>query len=199
MEKPRGAFPTIETARLTLREIVSGDAALLHRYWSDEDVTEFMVLDRFTKIEDTVQMIVLLAGLFADGSGVRWAVVRKEDGAVLGTCGFHNLKPEHFRAEVGYEMGKEYWGRGLMTEALTAILGYGIEAMDFNRVEAFVNAGNIRSLRILEKLGFRLDGTLREYERARGVFVDQHCLSLLRKEWVVGQRARTGAGILADG
>jgi len=176
------SFPMIETERLVLREIVADDAAALHRYWSDEDVTEFMVLDPFAKIEDTQQMIVLLAGLYADGAGVRWAVVRKEDGVVLGTCGFHNLKPEHFRAEMGYEMGKEYWGRGLMAEALAAILGYGFDAMNFNRVEAFVNAGNTRSLRILEKLGFRLDGTLREYELARGRFVDQHCLSLLRRE-----------------
>lgn len=176
----------IETERLMLREIMIGDAAALHRYWSDEDVTEFMVLDPFAKIADTQQMIVLLAGLFADGAGVRWAIAGKEDGMVLGTCGFHNLKPEHFRAEMGYEMGKEYWGRGLMAEALTAILRYGFEAMDFNRVEAFVNAGNTRSLRILEKLGFRLDGTLREYELARSRFVDQHCLSLLRKDRVIG-------------
>lgn len=180
MDKVKEAFPTIETARLLLREIVGGDAAALHRYWSDEDVTEYMVLDPFEKIEDTRQMIVLLAGLFADGTGVRWAVVRKEDGAVIGTCGFHNLKPEHFRAEMGYEMGREFWGRGLMAEALAAILRYGYDALGFNRVEAFVNAGNERSVRILEKLGFQLDGTLREYEFARGRFVDQHCFSLLR-------------------
>lgn len=182
MDNIKRAFPAIETERLILREIVAADAAVLHRYWSDDDVTEYMVLDPFEKIEDTIQMIVLLAGLFADDSGIRWAVVRKEDGVVIGTCGFHNLKPEHFRAEMGYEIGKEYWGQGLMSESIKAILDYGYETMDFNRVEAFVNEGNSRSLRLLEKIGFRLDGTLREYEFARGRFVDQHCLSLLRKQ-----------------
>ena len=188
MEKDKGAFPTLETARLTLREITAGDAAALHTYWSDEDVTEYMVLEPFEKLEDTRQMIVLLAGLFAAGTGGRWAIVRKDDGAVLGTCGFHNLRPEHFRAEMGYEMGREYWGQGLMAEALAAILRYGYEVMGFNRVEAFVNTGNERSVRILEKLGFKLEGTLREYEFAKGRFVDQHCFSLLR-----GQMARNGA------
>ncbi len=187
MAGAREIFPTIETARLLLREIAVEDAAALHRYWSDDNVTEFMVLDKFENIATSRQMIVLLAGLFADGKGVRWAVVRQEDGTVIGTCGFHNLRPEHFRAEMGYELGQEYWGQGLMGEALAAILRYGWESMGLNRVEAFVNAGNLRSVRILERLGFQLDGTLREYEYARGRFVDQHCYSLLR-----GQMMRDG-------
>ncbi len=178
-------FPTLETERLILREIAAGDASALHKFWSDKIVTEYMVLDPFTRIEETVQMIVVLTGLFADGEGARWAIVRKEDGAVIGTCGFHNLKPEHFRAEIGYELGREYWGRGLMAEALAAILRYGYDTMGFNRVEAFVNAGNARSVRILERHGFRLDGTLRQYEFARGRFVDQHCFSRLRGDGAI--------------
>jgi Acetyltransferases, including N-acetylases of ribosomal proteins len=182
MDNDTATFPLIATERLSLREIVAADAAVLHRYWSDAAVTEYMVLDPFQTIVDTQRMITLLTGLFPGGTGIRWAIVRKTDGKVIGTCGFHNLNPEHFRAEIGYELGKEYWGQGLMAEALTAILRYGCNTMNFNRVEAFVNEGNARSVRILEKLGFRLDGTLREYEFARGRFVNQHCFSLLRRQ-----------------
>lgn len=183
MDSDKNVFPTIDTARLTLRELTPADATVLHEYWSDKAVTEYMVLDAFENIATSRQMLDLLAGLAGKGAGIRWAVVLKAGGRVIGTCGFHNVKDEHSRAEMGYEMGKEYWGRGLMAEALQAILRHGYGAMNFNRIEAFVNVGNARSVRILKRLGFKLDGTLREYEYARGRFVDQHCFSLLRSDF----------------
>lgn len=184
MATEKSAFPTIATARLSLRELAPADAAVLHECWSDKAVTEYMVLDAFTNVETSARMIGLLAGLAGTEAGIRWAIALKDCGKVIGTCGFHNVKAEHSRAEMGYEMGKEYWGRGLMAEALQAILRHGYEVMNLNRVEAFVNVGNSRSVRVLERLGFKLDGTLREYEYARGRFVDQHCFSLLRGDFV---------------
>lgn len=124
----------------------------------------------------------LLNGLPASRQGIRWAITRKEDDKVLGTCGFHNVKAEHSRAEMGYELGKEFWGQGVMQESLTAILDYGFNTLQYNRIEAFVNAGNCKSTRILAKMGFSLDGLLREYEFACGKFVDQYCYSLLKSE-----------------
>lgn len=183
MSLEKSTFPVIVTARLSLRELSPDDAAVLHKYWSDKAVTEYMVLDAFENIGTTERMIDLLAKLAHDGAGIRWAISLKAGGRVIGTCGFHNIKAEHSRAEMGYEMGKEYWGRGLMSEALQAILRHGYEVMDFNRVEAFVNVGNARSVQILRRLGFTLDGTLREYEYARGRFVDQHCFSLLKRDF----------------
>lgn len=189
MTTEKSVFPTLTTARMLLRELSPADAAVLHEYWSDKAVTEFMVLNAFANIATTARMIELLAGLAGAGAGVRWAVALRDGGRVIGTCGFHNLKAEHSRAEIGYELGKEYWGRGLMSEALRAILRHGYEVMNFNRIEAFVNVGNARSVQLLERLGFRLDGTLREYEYARGRFVDQHCFSLLK-----GDFAGSGGG-----
>ena len=72
-----------------------------------------------------------------------------------------------------------------MTEALQAIIRYGFATMKYNRIEAFVNFGNIKSQKILEKNGFKLDGLLREYEFNRGKFVDQYCYSLLKSEYQV--------------
>lgn len=176
-------FPRLTTDRLLLRELAAEDAAVLHRYWSDAAVTAYMVLEPFASVDVTARMIELLQGLPAAGQGIRWAVVRQGDGLVLGTCGFHNFQAEHRRAEVGYELGQEYWGRGLMTEALTAILGHGFGVLDLNRIEAFVNRGNVRSAALLASLGFVEEGLLREYEFARGGFVDQHCFSLLRRDF----------------
>ena len=176
-------FPILETERLRLRELDMTDVAVLYPYWTDPAVTEYFTLEPFKSIEEGAGMVALLAGLHAANQGIRWAITRKTDQTVLGTCGFHNVKPEHHRAEMGYELGKAYWRQGYMTEALTAIMDYGFKMLDYNRIEAFVNLGNIRSTGCLEKVGFKLDGLLRQYEYARGQFVDQYCYSALRSEY----------------
>ena len=176
-------FPMIKTDRLVLCQLQIEDTVVLHEYWSDEAVTEYFTIDPFTNIKETIEMVEVLKNLFRCRQGIRWAIVRKNDSKVLGTCGFHNLKPEHLRVEMGYELGKKYWGQGFMAEALTAILDYGFNVMQVNRIEAFVNQGNGRSVRILEKMGFKLDGLLRNYEFARGKFVDQYCYSLLKSDY----------------
>ena len=84
---------------------------------------------------------------------------------------------------MGYELGLPHQRLGYMTEAITAILSLGFGDMGFNRIEAFVTVGNTPSRKFLEHLGFSLDGTLRDYEFARGRFMDQWCLSLLAREW----------------
>ena len=180
--KDQGIFPVINTDRLVCRQITMADASLLHQYWSDLEVTKYLSLNPFKKMEETRDMIAILNSLPGNKQGIRWAITRKMDNRVLGTCGFHNYKPEHFRAEVGYELGKEHWRQGIMTEALTAILAYGFRVMNCNRIEAFVNYGNAKSTRLLERNGFKLDGILREYEFNQGKFVNQYCYSLLKSD-----------------
>jgi len=180
-----GIFPVITTSRLILRELTNQDVTVLHEYWSDSDVMEYLSLDSFTSIQESLDMINIVKNLYGDNQGIRWGITIKDSGKVLGTCGFHNFKSEHHRVEMGYELGKEYWSHGIMTEALQAIVHYGFDTMKYNRIEAFVNFGNIRSTTLLEKNGFKLDGLLREYEFNRGKFVDQYCYSLLKSEYRV--------------
>ena len=176
-------FPVLETERLVLRKLALSDADVLHTYWTDPAVTEYFTLDPFQSIDDTLNMIALLIALPETNQGYRWAITRKTDQVILGTCGFHNNKPEHRRIEMGYELGKAHWKQGYMSEALNTILNHGFTTRHYNRIEAFVNYGNIRSTQILKRMGFSQDGLLREYEFARGHFVDQYCYSLLRKEF----------------
>jgi len=175
-------FPVIMTPRLILRNLSRDDGPYLHEIWTDPAVLEFMVLDPFETYEETHAMIDLLEGLYEKGEGIRWAITSASDGAVMGTCGFHNWKREHSRAEAGYELGKDFWGKGYMKEALSAVLEYGFVNMDLNRIEAFVNDGNEKSLGLLQSLEFKTEGLLRHYEWARGKFQDQWVCSLLRSE-----------------
>jgi len=180
---PQSGFPELVTKRLLLRQIKEADAQFLHQYWTDSAVIEYLTLEPFKDLEETLNMIALLNSLPEFNQGIRWAITRKADNMVIGTCGFHNLKAEHSRTEIGYELGKPFWKQGFMAEALAAVIPYGFEYLNLNRIEAFVNLGNSNSTNILTIMGFSLDGLLREYEFARGQFVDQYCYSLLKKEY----------------
>ncbi|NMC31522.1 MAG: GNAT family N-acetyltransferase [Veillonellaceae bacterium] len=183
--------PTLTTERLICRRIQDVDATALHAIWSDPEVTKYFSLEPFESIDETREMMTLLNRLPAASQGIRWVIVRHADGTILGTCGFHNYRAEHHRAEIGYELGRPYWRQGFMSEAVGAILRYGFMVADYNRIEAFVNYGNQNSTRLLDRNGFRLDGLLRQYELNRGKFVDQYCYSLLKSDW---QAAGTDSG-----
>lgn len=183
-DKPKTKpFPEITTPRLCLTAISANHAAQLHEVWTDPHVLKYMVLEPFTEIAQTQEMMCILQGLFPSGEGIRWAIALRPGTDILGTCGFHNWKKEHARAELGYELDSRYWRKGLMTEAIFPVLDYGFREMGLNRVEAFVTVGNQRSLAFLEKTGFSLEGTLRHYEWARAQFQDQWVFSVLKKEW----------------
>jgi len=104
-------------------------------------------------------------------------MVEKHSEVVLGSCGYHNVKAEHRRAEVGYELGQRYWSKGVMQEVMHSVLQHCFETVGFNRIEAFVAVGNNRSVHTLEKPGFKAEGTLREYEFAQGKLQDQVVLA----------------------
>lgn len=177
------------TERLALRPISDADVETLFSYWTDPEVMEFLVLEPFADLDEARRMVALLNGLPEQGEGRRWAITDKNSGVVMGTCGFHSVKPEHRRAEIGYEMGRAFWGRGFMSEALQALLAHCFEQEGFNRVEAFVNVGNTRSFKVLQRAGFQEEGTLRQYEFARGRFIGQVIWSLLRQDWDVARAA----------
>lgn len=98
-------------------------------------------------------------------------------------CGFHKWNQRSFRAEIGYDLSPQYQGRGLMTEALHAMLEHGFDVLKLHRIEAFIYVENMPSMRLLERLGFRQEGTLRDYFYLNGSFHDHTLWSLLRSEW----------------
>ena len=112
----------------------------------------------------------------------------KDAGKLIGTCGFHAMSDYHKRIEVGYDLNRDYWGKGIMKEALSLIIDYAFEESDVNRIEAFVEPPNIASRALLERQGFRMEGILREHEMCRGELIDIEILSLLRKEWKQADR-----------
>ncbi|MEB3188564.1 MAG: GNAT family N-acetyltransferase [bacterium] len=106
------------------------------------------------------------------GRSVNWAI-RHPDGTVVGGIGFNELEPGvSHRAELGYWLAMPYWGQGIMTEAVKAVMAFAFDSFGLVRITAHVFAFNKGSARVLEKAGFQLEGYLRKHYQKNGVLLD---------------------------
>lgn len=182
-----GTFPQLETKRLVLRELRPDDMESLFAVLGDEEVTQFYDDEVFRDVSQASEQIEAWAAGFSARQCVRWGIVRRENDEIIGTCGYYGFHNWHERAGIGYELARSFWRRGIMTEAIGAIIGFGFEGIGLNRIEAVVMPGNEGSVKLLEGLGFHQEGVLREYENwgDKG-YVDLMMFSLLRREYEGG-------------
>ncbi|HEU5354359.1 MAG TPA: GNAT family protein [Actinocrinis sp.] len=175
--------PTLNTARLRLRAFEGADAsdlfalqsnAFVLRYWDAPPWTERARADRF---------IATCRQMEQEGTGVRLAVDRVSDGAFIGWCTLNKWNPDFRSASLGYCFGEAAWGHGYATEAARALLQWAFDTLDLNRVQAEADTRNMASARVLEKLGFVLEGTLREDCVVNGDVSDSWVYGLLRRDW----------------
>jgi len=142
----------METARLRLRKINPGDLGALFPIVSDPDVMKYLGLEAGALLsrEETRVTLGKMVEFWAQHGFGRWAVVSKDDGELIGLCGFRLLErtPELF-----YMFAKASWGRGLATEAARACLRYGFEELGFKRIMAATRHGNAASIRVMTKIG----------------------------------------------
>jgi len=148
----RDPQPEMETARLRFRKINTGDFADLFLMVTDPDVMRYLGLEAGATLsrEETSVTLQKMVEFWAEHGFGRWAVVNKEDGKLIGLCGFRLLEttPELF-----YMFSKESWGRGLATEAAGACLRYGFEELGFEKVVAATRHANTKSVRVMTKIG----------------------------------------------
>jgi ribosomal-protein-alanine N-acetyltransferase len=177
-------LPEIETQRLLLRKMRLDDAEAMFAYASDSAVTRYVLWDTHRSIEDSESFLRLAIDGYERGDFGGWGVVLKDSGAFIGTCGLDaGYAPEHARAELGYVLSREYWGKGLIPEAVRAIIAFGFARVELNRIEARCIAANIASARVMEKAGMTYEGTLREREFIKGAYRDMKLYSILRREY----------------
>lgn len=165
-------FPVLRTARLELRGIQGEDAEALFAMRNDTRVMEFIGRPLMTERKEAADLIERILADRSANAGITWAMALKGDTAMIGTIGFYRLKLEHHVAEIGYMLGTDWWGKGLMTEALEAVCALGFEQYRFHRIEAITATGNAASRHLLMKCGFALEGILRENFLANGTFED---------------------------
>lgn len=176
-------LPTLVTPRLVLRKVTLADLTDQFEWTSDELVTQFLTWGPQRSLEETEQSIRYILGLYENKQVSPWGIVLKETGRQIGSCGYNWWLPKHGRAEISYMLDRKYWGKGLVTEAVSEILRFGMEKMELNRIEALVHPENKPSRRVLEKVGMKLEGVLREAIKLKDAYQDHLMYSLLRRDW----------------
>jgi [ribosomal protein S5]-alanine N-acetyltransferase len=174
----------IMTERLLLREYAETDWPGVLEYQRDPRYLRFNLWDDRT--EDQVRTFVQ-AFIDAQGEQPRkrfsFAVTLKTTGQLIGNCNLRKNRPEDRVAEIGYEIAPTYWGNGYATEAAQAIVGYGFGQQRLHRIAAWCIAENTASAHVLEKLGMRLEGRLREQEWLKGRWWDALLYAILDREY----------------
>lgn len=178
-------FPMLESDRLILRQIMLTDANGWLAVWNNEDVMRYMTdFDATPTTQDDILSIIQWADdIFAKQTGLRWALTLKSTNTMLGSIGFHLYHKNHRCAEIGYELNRQYWRKGLMFEAGVAILDFGFNQLNLHRIEANVTVGNEGSARLLRKLGFTQEGTWRDKVFNQGQFLSLWQFALLEDEY----------------
>ncbi|MEH7443775.1 GNAT family protein [Bacillus sp. JJ1122] len=156
-------LPTLETERLILRKITMDDAADLHSYASNPEVSKYVFWEAHHTLSDTKDYIRFILDLYENGKLSPWGIEYKEDGRLIGTVDFVNWQPNHNSAEIGYALSKDYWGKGIATEAAKELIHFGFNKMDLVRIQAKCLVENAGSERVMEKAGMTFEGILRKF------------------------------------
>jgi RimJ/RimL family protein N-acetyltransferase len=177
------ATPTLHTDRPRLRAFDDMDADALFVLHGDAQVLRYWDSPPWRDPARAVRFLAASRDMAEEGTGARLAVDRLSDGAFLGWCSLTRWNPDFRSASMGYCYGAAAWGHGYATEAARAVLQWAFATLDLNRVQAETDTRNTASARVLEKLGFVREGTLREDCVVDGDVSDSWVYGLLRREW----------------
>ncbi len=174
-------FPILNTRRLTLVPIGQQHLYDIFKLFGNNEVTRYYNLITLTRIDEAQKIVDYFQNRMLDGLGVRWGICMYGNEQIIGTIGFNNFTKNH-RANIGYDLMPEYWCKGIMSEALEAIIDYGFTILEVNRIEAEVMAGNIASEKLLTKIGFTNEGVLRQWLLWNEQYYDMSMFSLLKRD-----------------
>lgn len=174
----------IETARLILRPFVSEDAEAMYRNWaSDPEVTKFLSWPHYKSVDTAHEILAVWTNQYSDKTFYQWAIEFKELGQPIGSISLVNFDDKVDMAEIGFCIGKPWWGQGIMTESLRAVMEYLFEEVGAQRIEAGHDPNNPASGAVQRKCGMKYEGTLRRSIRSNQGITDKAVLAILKEEW----------------
>ena len=175
--------PELDTPRLTFRKMLKKDSEDMYEYASQRAVTEYLMWSPHDSETYTRRYLTYLQSRYRTGEFHDWALVYRENGKMIGTCGFTRFNLEANSAEIGYVLNPAYWGMGLAPEAARRILQFGFLELRLHRIEAHYMIGNDRSRRVMDKIGMTFEGVQRESLHVRGHYVSIGVCSILMEEY----------------
>ncbi|VAW75288.1 hypothetical protein MNBD_GAMMA12-2717 [hydrothermal vent metagenome] len=182
-------FPVLKTDNIVLDEITQDDEQWIFDIFSNDEVTQYYDLESFKTLDQAKGLIELVQARFRASCGIRWAIRLVGSETCIGTCGFNSWNKNYQSTVIGYDLNQNYWNRGIMTESLQSIIAFafkgGLACKDVNRIQADIVPENAASEKVLTKLGFEVEGLLRESAYWKDRFQDLKCFSLLRSDYII--------------
>ncbi len=163
-------FPIIETDRFILRQFTNDDLENVFRGLSHPDVIKYYGIS-FDSLEATKEQIRWFRELERNETGIWWAICSKENSRFIGAGGLNDWDKANRKAEIGFWLMPENWGKGIMKEVVPMICNYGFNDLDLHRIEGFVDSQNSKCLKALKKLNFNYEGTMVDCEIKNGEYI----------------------------
>lgn len=175
------AFPILDLdERYYLREQGSEDTQAFFNYYTDPEVSRYILATNPANLAEAEAEIQYCRNLFKTHQGIFWTIARRDNNLMVGAIGLY-INNFHHRAEISYDMDKNYWGRGIMSKAIRAVCRHAFAHMEINRIEAVILKENLKSFRLLKKNGFRHEGMMRNYKYFKGRSFDIEMFSAVPK------------------
>ncbi len=177
-------FPVLRTKRLVLRQVTLKDVGWYYKHFNIWEIADGQEYEgpKDMKVARK-ELKIYFIDTFVKRTGIRWGISLKGSSDLIGSAGLYKWTPKTSQMETGYDLDPKYWGRGIMREAMTAIINYTFDSMGVNRIEALVSPRNKHSLRLVQALGFKREGILREHDFYNGRFTDDYLFALLKRDW----------------
>lgn len=179
-------FQELNTARLCLRKIGMDDLADYYRFTGDPEVTKYMHFQTHRDLSEAAASIEKWAARYATGRSYHWGIVLQETGQLMGMIDLLRFDEENSTCQFAYMLGKEFWGRGYMTEALRAVVDFGFSRLKLQRIEADYMAENGGSGAVMRKAGLTCLGMTPGKIEKNGIRHDAVSYAITRQEWLKG-------------
>ncbi len=179
----------IKGDRINLRRLRKSDAEDIQAILQDKDFYRLVGIPHPYTLRDALAFIIRAHRGRLRGSDLIYALTEKNNDKIIGRIGLHGLKNVHNRSEIGYWLAKEFWGQGIIGEAIQMMLKVGFKDLKLRRIHAYTFVYNQASIRVLEKLGFTNEGLHRKFYKLKNRYLDCYVLSILREEFKTNRLA----------
>lgn len=180
--KPIGT-KILETEHLILRKFQIEDAPFMYQNWtSDSENIQYLTFEAHPNPKLTQQIVQKWVEAYSDPTTFKWAITLKSTRELIGDISVVRINQDTNACSLGYVLSKKYWGRGLMTEALHAVIKYLITQVDFNRVEARHDSNNPASGKVMKKAGMKYEGTLRKAGKNNQGIIDEVIYAFIKTD-----------------
>ena len=176
-------IPTLVTDRLIMRKMLISDYSDMFDYASRPITTKYLLWSPHESPKFTKKYLSYLQGQYREENFYDFALVEKDSGKMIGTCGFTRFNFSSYSAEIGFVLNPKYWGYSIAPEASRRVIRFGFDTLELHRIEARYMENNIQSRRVMEKSGMTFEGIYRDMMLVRGQFVSVGVCSILRSEF----------------